>query len=161
MGSSAASIDGGQDHDGAKDQDRERVGRLDDQDVHHQPRQKAGRRFSAPGASALSLGRPSLSKVAGDETRNGPQHPTVALYLETSASPRSRPGSGAQRVGREGTNFSLQKELMKPPGVGEATEKMLKQLRRPRPEVQMRITNSLAIFAVAKARVGKAPGLPI
>ena len=38
---------------------------------------------------------------------------------------------------------------------------MLKQLRKLRPEARMRITNSLAISAVAKARVGKAPGLPI
>ena len=50
---------------------------------------------------------------------------------------------------------------MKPPGSGEATGNVLKQLRKLRPEARMRITNSLAISAVAKARVGKAPGLPI
>jgi hypothetical protein len=49
------------------------------------------------------------------------------------ASPRSRPGSGAQRVGREGTNFSQQKELMKPPGSGEATGNVLKQLQKAAP----------------------------
>jgi hypothetical protein len=42
-----------------------RTGRLADQDGHHQRR---GRRFSAPGRLALSLGRPSPAKVAGDET---------------------------------------------------------------------------------------------
>jgi hypothetical protein len=42
-----------------------RVGRLDDQDGHHQGR---GRRFSAPGRFALSLGRLSPAKVASDET---------------------------------------------------------------------------------------------
>ena len=110
MGSSAVSIDGGQDHDGGRREVRA---------------QKSSRRRTRP------------------------------------ASPRSRPGSGAQRVGREGTNFSQQKELMKPPGSGEATGNVLKQLRKLRPEARMRITNSLAVSAVAKARVGKAPGLPI